>query len=237
LGRTGCRQGRAATLEEQVDDVLAVLSATTSFGSTILAGGRSAFVAMVAAATHPERLEGLALFGATPTWIRDEELDPENGQLVLTALRAKVDTWARTLTEDLRTPAQRRADALGEICREWLDLADRPTLAGERPHVVVTMDLAALEDRSGGRASLGDVGAVSSETARRLGCDASVTRVITDARSVPLEVGRTTKVVSPALRRALAVRDCGCALPGCERPPGWCDPHHESTGPTAARPD
>jgi pimeloyl-ACP methyl ester carboxylesterase len=66
--------GRAATLEEQVDDVLAVLPATTSFGATILAGGRSALVATVTAATHPERLEGLVLFGATPTWIRSDEL-------------------------------------------------------------------------------------------------------------------------------------------------------------------
>ncbi len=154
------------------------------------------------------------------------ELDAENGQYLVTALRAKVDAWARTMTDDLRTPAQRRADALGEICREWLDLAERPGLGGERPHVVVTMDLAALEARAGGRASLEDVGVVTAESARRLACDASVTRVITDARSVPLEVGRTTKVVSPSLRRALAVRDGGCAFPGCERPPGWCDAHH-----------
>jgi hypothetical protein len=154
------------------------------------------------------------------------ELDPENGQFLITALRAKVDSWTRTLVEDGRTPAQRRADALGEICREWLDLAERPTLGGERPHVVVTMDLEALRARSGGRAALSDIGSVGAETARRLACDASVTRVITDARSVPLEVGRATKVVSPALRRALAVRDGGCAYPRCERPPGWCDAHH-----------
>ncbi len=169
-------------------------------------------------------------FTAVPTtdgMVRTEgELDPENGQYLITALRAKVDAWARTLTDDLRTPAQRRADALGEICREWLDLAERPGLGGERPHVVLAMDLAALEARAGGRASLEDAGPITAEAARRLACDASVTRVITDARSVPLEVGRATKVVSPSLRRALAVRDGGCAFPGCERPPGWCDAHH-----------
>jgi hypothetical protein len=154
------------------------------------------------------------------------ELDGENGQYLITALRAKVDTWARTLVDDERTPAQRRADALGEICREWLDLAERPTLGGERTNAVVTMDLEALRARSGGRAMLEDTGPISAETARRLACDARVTRVITDARSMPLEVGRTTKVVSPALRRALAIRDGGCAFPGCGRPPGWCDAHH-----------
>jgi hypothetical protein len=156
----------------------------------------------------------------------DGELDPEAGQVVITALRAKVDGWARTMTDDPRTPSQRRADALGEICREWLDLADRPVIGGERPHVVVQMDLAALEARAGGRASLQDAGSITAEAARRLACDASVTRVITDAASVPLELGRTTKVVSPSIRRALAVRDGGCRFPGCDRPPGWCDAHH-----------
>jgi hypothetical protein len=156
----------------------------------------------------------------------DGELDPENGQFVITALRAKVDAWTRTLVGDQRTPAQRRADALGEIAREWLDLAERPALGGERPHVVVTMDLAALEERGGGGASLEDAGPITPESARRLACDALVTRVITDARSMPLDVGRATKVVSPAMRRALAIRDGGCAFPGCERPPGWCDAHH-----------
>ena len=41
-----------------------------------------------------------------------------------------------------------------------------------------------------------------------------------------LELGRATRVVPPALRRALAVRDGGCAAPGCDRPPPWTDAHH-----------
>jgi len=36
--------------------------------------------------------------------------------------------------------------------------------------------------------------------------------------SEPLDVGRSTPVVSPAQRSALAVRDRGCVFPGCERP-------------------
>jgi Domain of unknown function (DUF222)/HNH endonuclease len=46
------------------------------------------------------------------------------------------------------------------------------------------------------------------------------------APSQPLEVGRTTRVVSAAQRHALVVRDRGCVFPGCERPPGWCEAHH-----------
>ena len=42
----------------------------------------------------------------------------------------------------------------------------------------------------------------------------------------PLDLGRATRVVSPAQHRALAVRDRGCVFPGCERPLAWCDAHH-----------
>ena len=46
------------------------------------------------------------------------------------------------------------------------------------------------------------------------------------APSQPLDVGRATRVIAPAQRRALAVRDRGCVFPGCERPLAWCDAHH-----------
>jgi hypothetical protein len=156
----------------------------------------------------------------------DGDLDAETGQALISALRAVMDTEARGRAgPDRRTPAQRRADALGEICRAWLDRSDRPTVAGERPHVVVTVDLEALRGLPGA-AELEDAGPITPEAARRLACDARVSRVITGPGSRPLEVGRSSRVVPPALRRALVVRDRGCRFPGCGRPPGWCDAHH-----------
>jgi hypothetical protein len=53
-----------------------------------------------------------------------------------------------------------------------------------------------------------------------------VLRVVLGPRSVPLDVGRRTPVVSPAIRRALIVRDRICRFPGCDRPHTWCDAHH-----------
>jgi hypothetical protein len=41
-----------------------------------------------------------------------------------------------------------------------------------------------------------------------------------------LELGRATRTIPPALRRALAARDGGCVAPGCDRPPAWTDAHH-----------
>ena len=61
---------------------------------------------------------------------------------------------------------------------------------------------------------------------RRLACDASLTRVVLGPASQPLDVGRRTRVVPPALRTALVARDRGCAHPGCDRPPSWTDAHH-----------
>ena len=61
-------------------------------------------------------------------------LDPVTGSLLLTALDA-----AEPLSPgDRRTPAQRRADALGVVCRHFLDTADTPRTGGARAHVVLT---------------------------------------------------------------------------------------------------
>jgi Domain of unknown function (DUF222) len=46
------------------------------------------------------------------------------------------------------------------------------------------------------------------------------------APTQPLEIGRTSRVVSAAQRAALVVRDGGCAVTGCDRPPAWCEAHH-----------
>jgi hypothetical protein len=156
----------------------------------------------------------------------DGDLDPETGQVLITALRTVLDAEERRPETDRRTFAQRRVDALGEICRRWLDSTDRPQVSGERPHVTITVDLEALEGRSGFRCELGDAGAITAETARRWACDASIARVITIGRSEPIEVGRRTPVVPASLRRAVVVRDGGCRFPGCDRPDGWCDAHH-----------
>jgi hypothetical protein len=157
----------------------------------------------------------------------DGDLDPETGETLLTALRAVLDAESRTAgTDDGRTPAQRRADAFSEVCRQWLDHADRPSVAGEKPHVTVTVGAEALRDGAGEPSELDHAGPVDPTLARRVACDGTIRRVVMAGRSEPLDVGRRTPVVSPALRRAVIVRDRGCRFPGCDRPHSWCDAHH-----------
>jgi hypothetical protein len=168
----------------------------------------------------------------------DGDLDPETGETLLTALRAILDAESRSSEDDnRRTPAQRRADALGEVCRQWLDLADRPAVAGERPHVTVTVGADVVREGAGEPSELDNVGPIDPAVARRVVCDASIRRVVLAGPSEPLDVGRRTPVVPPAMRRAAIVRDRHCQFPGCDRPHTWCDAHHvvhwADGGPTA----
>ena len=182
----------------------------------------------------PDREESLRsrrAFHASVTFLGmvrvDGELDPETGETLLTALGAVqvAETRSRGFDDD-RTPAQRRADALGEICRQWLDTADRPVVAGERPHLTVTVAAETLTPGSAEAGELDHAGPVPNGIARRVACDASVMRVVMAGRSEPLDVGRRTALISPALRRAVIVRDGHCRFPGCDRPHTWCDAHH-----------
>jgi hypothetical protein len=92
--------------------------------------------------------------------------------------------------------------------------------------VVVTVDLESLTRKLGKRSELEDTGPITPEMARRLACDAGVSRVLTKGASEPLDVGRKTPAVPSGMRRALVVRDGGCRFPDCGRPQAWCDAHH-----------
>ncbi|HUU61083.1 MAG TPA: DUF222 domain-containing protein, partial [Acidimicrobiia bacterium] len=154
----------------------------------------------------------------------DGDLDPESGAVVMTALGSLAEPAALD-PEDGRSPAQRRADALTEICRRHLDSADRPRLGGERPHLQVTVDVATLAGRGEQLVDL-DTGPITLEAVRRLACDATVSRILFREGSEPLEIGRAGRVVPASLRRALNARDGGCTHPGCDIPARWCDAHH-----------
>jgi len=70
-----------------------------------------------------------------------------------------------------------------------------------------------------------------------LACDAAIGRIVMRGDSEVLDVGRRTRLITPALRRSLAVRDRTCVEPGCDIPAHWCDAHHiipwQAHGPTA----
>lgn len=121
--------------------------------------------------------------------------------------------------------AARRADALLVIAESYLKHGLETLNGGERHSIVVHLDAAALQAAAEGRCELEDGPSVPVATARRLACDASVVTINADGRGEPLDVGRKTRSIPPALRRALEARDRGCVFPGCTRT-RYVDGHH-----------
>jgi hypothetical protein len=129
--------------------------------------------------------------------------------------------------EDIRTPRQRRHDALEDLARGFLDHGQTPTVGGEKPHISVVCDLPALQGIAGGlhETETGDVLTIGQ--LRALACDSSVSRVVLGPDSEVIDVGRRTRLIPTALRRAIIARDRHCTWPGCDRNPRWCDLHHK----------
>lgn len=153
----------------------------------------------------------------------DGLLDADAGAAVLTA----ITSLSAPQPGDTRRAAQRRADAPTDLARIALDSGALPDAGGDRPHLQVVLDLPTLRAQPGAPgADLDWAGPVTAETARRLACDATLSRIVTSGGSEILDVGRRTRVIPLAIRRALRVRDGGCVFPGCDRPPPWTDAHH-----------
>ena len=174
-------------------------------------------------AEHLHRRRRLSVSRTLGGMVRlDGELDPEGGEVVITALRSMVEP-GNLDTSDPRSPAQRRADALVDLCADHLAHGDTPVSGGVRPHLTLSLRPKTLAGIAPGM--LGDEVVLTPEAARRVACDATVTEITTDGTTV-LDVGRATRTIPAAIRRALVARDGGCTEPGCGRPDRWCDAHH-----------
>ncbi len=196
--------------------------------------------------------EGRFLKRELATWVDDDgmvvirgRLTPEVGAVVQRALEAAADRQFReacqsptggTLTEEV-TPAQRRADALGLMAEAALSADLARGHAGDRYQVVVHV-VADMAPASGPECTPGpgpgmngsvlelEHGAqyVSEETSRRLSCDAAVVTLTHGPEGEVLNVGRRTRTIPTAIRRALDARDRSCHFPGCTS--RRCDAHH-----------
>ncbi len=156
-------------------------------------------------------------------------LPAEAGAVVLKALEAAMrecppDVSAET-SEAPASPSARRADALALIAESFLKHGAEALKGGERQQIVVHVDSETLREGTAGRCELENGPSMPSETARRLACDASVVVIVEDANGQPLDVGRKTRSIPPAMRRALLSRDRGCRFPGCSNT-RYVDGHH-----------
>jgi hypothetical protein len=162
----------------------------------------------------------------------DGLLAPEGLLLVREAISALA---RKAGADDLRRPEQRRADALVTMAKIAITASQRsgllPDLPGGRrnqPTVIATIawdDLAAgtgvgtLDTTTG-------TAVVTTDTIRRLCCDAGIHRLVQAADGTTLDFGRRTRSISDSLWNQLVVRDHGCRLGDCPTGPAGCDAHH-----------
>ncbi|RPH98555.1 MAG: HNH endonuclease [Lysobacterales bacterium] len=166
-------------------------------------------------------------------WVFRGRLTAEQGAMIAKALEASMDRSfeerrgePEAVEEELHRNAcisgfsepvgQRRADALERVARAYLAGPEAAGSAGDRYLVNVHTDIETLKaDGDHAEANLDDRSDVPAETSRRLACDASLLHWLENGDGEPLSVGRKTRSIPPAIRRALQRRDGGCRFPGC----------------------
>jgi hypothetical protein len=153
------------------------------------------------------------------------------------------DTKADEL--DRRTRPQRLLDGLVGACKTALATGVLPATGGLRPQVMVIIDYqyllnrletSAAQDTSrpgssqpAPRTANGTfvhTGPVTPATIRKIACDADIIPVLLGSNGRILDIGRTTRIFPPHIRKALSARDQGCAFPNCTIPATWCEAHH-----------
>lgn len=127
---------------------------------------------------------------------------------------------------DERTHSQKQHDALAALLDAAAGAGDMPLLGGAAPTLVVTAreeDLVAER----GHARIDAVGeSVPSRVARQIGCLGAIYRVVMDGRGRITSLKTEGRVFTAVQRRAIAARDGGCVIPGCDIRAEWCELHH-----------
>jgi hypothetical protein len=153
-------------------------------------------------------------------------LPAEVGAQVVKALEVAMDDLPMPETDAERASfTARRADALGVVAESFLAHGAEAMNGGDRYQIVVHVDQDTLADSAPGRSEFEEGAHVAAETSKRLACDCSYVKITEDEKGEPLDVGRKTRSIPPALRRALNSRDKGCVFPGCTHTK-YIDGHH-----------
>ncbi|MCT9868118.1 HNH endonuclease signature motif containing protein [Paenarthrobacter aurescens] len=173
----------------------------------------------------------------------------------LTTHQHETNTVTGTASPDLdrRTRPQKHLNGLTGACSVAMSTGKLPSNGGLRPQLTVTIDhrdlfehltRTQLPDTDTTRNPLhqpgntGDArnplstgtatftGPIHPDTIRKIACDADIIPVLLGSDSRILDIGRTTRIFPPHIRKAITARDGGCAFPDCTIPAPWCEAHH-----------
>lgn len=178
------------------------------------------------------RSRGLRFFREGGSVRFDASLPRVEGEAWLALLDAHAESSRRSAIEQRdplatsSTPEHRRADALVAMIRQHQVTRQAPSSGGDRPRVVVTLSYDDLRREAAGAGLIADGVELSAGELRRLRCDAGLLPAVLGGPSEVLDVGREARLVTPALRAALVLRDGGCAFPGCHTRPAVTEAHH-----------
>ena len=122
---------------------------------------------------------------------------------------------------------EQRVDALVLLAEQSLNM-EVPDSAPVRDvvmHLIADPQDPGCQIADGPHAYNGYHHALEDPAVRRLSCDCRITPLTKDKGGNVLDIGRRSRVISPAMRLALSVRDRGCRFPGCDQS-RWTDAHH-----------
>jgi hypothetical protein len=116
-------------------------------------------------------------------------------------------------------------DALLDACRRLQTTDLLPESHGATPRLTLTMELQDLKNLAGiATSETGEQ--LSTSAIRRICCDSHVIPAVLGTNSEVLDIGRTQRLVTAAIWKALLARDQHCRFPNCTRPPMMCHAHH-----------
>jgi hypothetical protein len=115
------------------------------------------------------------------------------------------------------TPRPTAADGLMEVVGSYVAGRSAPgdSAPAASAEIVVHVEREPTAAAPTLQANLEDGTPVSAETLRRVSCDSGVVAASISADGSVLDVGRRTRSIPTAIRRALWIRDAGCRFPGC----------------------
>jgi hypothetical protein len=125
---------------------------------------------------------------------------------------------------DRKPYAQRMGEAFCALL-ERIPSKVLPQHGGTATTVMVTLRLDQLISGLGA-AELLTGEQMSVEQVRRQACTAGIIPVVLGSKGEILDLGRTTRLFSPAQQKAMAIRDRHCRAEGCDLPAAWCEAHH-----------
>ncbi|WP_375385228.1 DUF222 domain-containing protein [uncultured Microbacterium sp.] len=133
---------------------------------------------------------------------------------------------ARNAVADDRTHTQKLHDAFATALFTVAGSGALPTLGGAAPTLVVSVRAEDIESGRGFAHIDGCAEPVSLTFARQIACCGGIQRVVSDRGGRILSIDSPDRVFTPHQRRAIALRDGGCIIPGCGVRAAWCELHH-----------